>query len=259
MLSDCKSASTQVSVPDGQPVVFFLFAAFDNFASPQIKACSFGIEYSSPLVAPINSGGLQDPAITLPDVEWPLSGSGTALSWLYPLTRQINEIYWFAAYSYSGNWLKVTGHPRLGGEFVDDSHPPVSDWVADVRTGGYYSGEYFGMIGFNREGNNPCNPDEATGACCSRAGQCIVQTRAGCGLFAGYTYLGDDTPCRPNPCEPGIGACCIDGECFLMQWDACIGTGTWVGEGVGCDPSPCGFGSSESTWGVLKTKFDDKR
>ena len=82
-LSDCKNASTQVTVSDGQAVIFFVLAAFDNFASPRIKACSFGISYSSPMVAPIADGPLGGDTFTVPDNGWPMSGSGIGISWIW--------------------------------------------------------------------------------------------------------------------------------------------------------------------------------
>lgn len=258
-LWDCKDAGTQVSVEDGSLVIFYLLAAFDNFASPEIKAMNFGISYSSPLVAPVAYGPCGGDTFEVSDDNWPASGTGTAMSWTYyPLTRQINEVYWFASYAYSGQWFKVTTGARDGAGIRDNADQPEVDYVANTTETNYYNAEYFGMIGFGRRGNNPCNPDEGTGACCSRVGACIIQTRSGCAARAGYTYTEDDQACNPNPCQPGSGACCIDGECRVMLWDECIQAGTWIAEGVGCDPSPCTFGTSDSSWGVVKTRFIDR-
>jgi len=38
------------------------------------------------------------------------------------------------------------------------------------------------------------------GACCFPSGDCLMGTQAGCDR-AGGSYLGDDVPCDPNPCE----------------------------------------------------------
>jgi hypothetical protein len=258
-LNDCKDAVTKVSAADGTPVVFYLLIAFDGIGSPHVKACGFGISFSSPLVAPIASGPCNGDPFAVYDDAWPANGSGVGLSWDYPLTRDVNEIFWFASYSYANQWFKVTAPPRQGAEINNGDMPPEIDYVGDVNQGHYYSSEYFGMIGFGKKGNSPCNPDESTGACCSSVGDCIIQTRVGCAAYSGYTYMGDDAPCNPNPCEPGSGACCVDGDCEIKLWDDCIAHGVWIGMNIGCDPSPCGFGESYVNWGVVKTKLGDRR
>lgn len=251
---DCESALTQVTVDeqDTRLAVFFLLAAFDDFASPNLKALTFGIDYdlaSTPLAAQAPCGW-PGSIFELYTDSWPLPGSGTAISYTEAVTSRLVEIYWFAAYVYSwssGSRFKVTDHPqRELDDMVDTSVPPKVNQFED-----------YGRLGFGTEGYNPCATEgEAIGACCSRIGDCIIQTQTGCGLFAGYTFMGGGTTCNPNPCEPGLGACCFRTDCRLLQWDECReGNGVFMGEGVSCEPTPCAFGQVESSWGGVKTIY----
>ncbi len=256
-LYGCEDALSQVTV-DAQNTrlaVFFVLAAFDDFASPSLKGISFGIDYdlsSTPLAAHAPCGW-PGSIFELPSDTWPGPGSGTAISYYPdPLTSRLVEIYWFAAYVYpwSANaTFRVTDHPdRKNEDMIDDQVPPRPNDFED-----------YGKLGFGREGYNPCATEgDAIGACCNRIGECIIQTETGCGLFAGYTFLGPGTSCNPNPCEPGLGACCFRTECRLLQWDDCLeGRGVFMGEGVSCEPTPCAFGQVESTWGGVKTIYRD--
>lgn len=255
-LYNCEDAITQVP-GDGQGVIFFVMLAFDDFASPRVKAMSFGIECSSPLVEPVAWKACGWDPFVVEGIGWPRSGTGVAVTWTDPLTRQINEVFWLASYAYTGNTIKVTSHPlnTIGDHIVDDSFPPEPDYVGGPYAR-YYDANYYGMIGFGREGNNPCAAFETPGACCSRSGQCILQTRGGCAGFAGYVYHGDGTLCSPNPCTPGMGACCIRGECFLLDWGECLDSrGSFSGEGVGCQPNPCGFGEIDASWSKVKNRY----
>ena len=59
-------------------------------------------------------------------------------------------------------------------------------------------------------------PPAATGACCMGDGSCFTMTAGDCAL-AGGTYHGDGVPCDPTPCPPPMGACCLtDGTCADM-------------------------------------------
>ncbi len=243
-LYDAKDAVIQVP-GDEQGVVYFILAAFDDFASPRLKGIEFGIELSSSRVEPVRWGPSGEISLEVPDNNWPSSGSGTGIAWSEPLTRRINEIYWFCGYAYPGQTVKLVEHPRHTGIMVDDSVPNEEDEIAG-----------YGMLGFGVKGFNPMSDEEATGACCSSSGQCTLQTESGCALYPGRTYLGDNTFCSPNPCEPGSGACCILTDCRLLKWDECIdASGLFMGEGVSCLPTPCDFTRVETTWGSLKTLY----
>jgi hypothetical protein len=246
-LYDAKDAVTQVS-GDGQGVVYFVLAAFDDFAMPRVKGLSFGIELSSPSIEPVIYGHSgSDAEITEIHTDtWPSSGSGTGITWTDPLTRRVNEIYWFGGYAYAGQTVKLVPHPSFTPTvFVDDSNPREED---EIR--GY------GMLGFGVKGYNPLSGEVATGACCSGSGRCILQTETGCQTHPGYNFLGDNTFCSPNPCTPGVGACCIRAECRMLQWDECLDVrGLFQGEGLGCEPTPCDFTRVETTWGTLKSTY----
>jgi hypothetical protein len=243
-LHDAKSAVTQVP-GDAQGVVYFVLAAFDDFAMPKLLTISFGIELSSQTVKPIRWGPTGKINLELPLASWPSSGSGTSIDWNAPFDRRINEIYWFCGYAYPGQTVKLAKHPLKGGEMVDDSFPSELDEIAG-----------YGMLGFGVKGFNPLGGEMATGACCSGSGRCILQTETGCQAWSGYNYSGDNTICSPNPCTPGAGACCIRAECRLLQWDECLDArGLFMGEGVGCNPTPCDFTRVETTWGALKSTF----
>jgi hypothetical protein len=248
-LRDAKNAITQVA-GDGNPIVYFVIAAFDDFASPAIKGLSFGIDMSSPAVEPVAWGVCgafsSDDYFEISDDGWPRANTGTSVSWISgPRRQRLSEIYWLARYAYAGQTVKLIPHPHQTHIFVDDQVPPERDDIED-----------YGMVGFGVKGYNPMGLDDATGGCCGTSGQCIVQTKAGCGLYAGYIFQGDNTSCSPNPCTPGVGACCIRVECRITQWDECLEAGGLpMGEGVGCDPTPCDFSRVETTWGALKSTY----
>eukprot|EP01130_Rhizamoeba_saxonica_P001383 TRINITY_DN11243_c0_g1_i1.p1 TRINITY_DN11243_c0_g1~~TRINITY_DN11243_c0_g1_i1.p1 ORF type:complete len:615 (-),score=119.29 TRINITY_DN11243_c0_g1_i1:37-1881(-) len=65
-------------------------------------------------------------------------------------------------------------------------------------------------------------PDTPIGACLWQANaSCLVTDTSKCNLVGG-TYLGEGSDC---PIEYGIpGACCVQGECFNMPENRCIGT-----------------------------------
>jgi hypothetical protein len=251
-LRDCKEAVTRVP-GDGEGVILFALAAWD-FGSPTLKAMTFGIKYSSYQVKPVTFGPCISPfdlgngALEIKDGNWPESGSGTMLVWAEPLTDQICEVYWFACYAYDGNTFQVTPYPdpKIGGRFADSSIPAEQDDI-----------EGYGMIGFGKNGINPCGGDESntTGGCCFPDGQCRIRTRSTCeNSGIGYTYLGDYSLCNPNPCAPGVGACCFGFQCRLMLWDECLQQRGTFYQSVGCDPLPC-RSTQDASWGELKTIY----
>jgi hypothetical protein len=190
-LYDAKDAVTQVP-GDGQGVVYFVLAAFDDFAMPRLKGISFGIELSSPTVEPIRWGTSAEVNLIIPTKFWPSSGSGISIDWEAPFVRRVNEIFWFCGYAYAGQTVKLVKHPVDGGRMADDSFPREITEIAG-----------YGMLGFGVKGFNPLVNEVATGACCSEFGRCILQTAAGCQPSSGYHYLGDNTNCSPNSCTSG--------------------------------------------------------
>jgi len=176
---------------------------------------------------------------------WPASGGRVAMTWKDDevLTRRINEIYWFCGYAYAGQTVKLVKTPNY--PMADDAFPSETDEIAGC-----------GMLGFGVKGFNPVGGEVATGACCSGSGRCFLRTETGCQAWSGYNYAGDNTICSPNPCTPGVGACCIRAECRMLQWDECLDAhGLFQSEGVGCTPTPCDFTRVETTWGALKSTY----
>ena len=51
-----------------------------------------------------------------------------------------------------------------------------------------------------------------------------------------------------------VGACCFDHECVLMTGEKCeLAGGIYIGDGSPCDPNPCGPTATEpATWGSVK-------
>ncbi len=244
-LYDCENAITRVDGVEGEieEIVYFVIAAFDSFTWPRVRATSFGIRHTSPLVEPFAWGTNAMGYVEYPG--WPASETGIAVIWREAQTSQMLEVCWFASYAYPGNVTEIIEHPSQGWPVVgDDSLPMVTDRV-----------EWLGKLGFGRDGHNPCGGHTVTGACCTPQGRCIVQTRSTCEAF-GYVYHGDNTACWPNPCVPGEGACCLGLDCRLLKWDECLDAGgVFMGEGISCIPSPCEFSQIETSWSRLKTIY----
>jgi hypothetical protein len=105
-----------------------------------------------------------------------------------------------------------------------------------------------------------CDPNPCVGACCDDTGTCIVTSQFLClvGSF-GRVYLGDETTCDPNPCEPHIGACCYgEGQCAVAtRWECEVDCGCeYQGDGTVCDPNPCeATPIDRRTWGIVKKTY----
>ena len=86
-------------------------------------------------------------------------------------------------------------------------------------------------------------PPPPVGACCHGA-DCTIDTQMSCETGGG-TYMGDDSPCTPNPCT---GACCFDFDVVCIDdfaRDECLAQGGRYTAGTLCaniDP-PCGTGA----------------
>jgi hypothetical protein len=56
-------------------------------------------------------------------------------------------------------------------------------------------------------------------------------------------YQGDNTTCSPNPCPPppGVGACCVNGDCIVVSASECAAQGgEYQGDGTMCTPDLLG-------------------
>ncbi len=81
---------------------------------------------------------------------------------------------------------------------------------------------------------------EVTGTCCSSEGTCgfNTNTQSQC-ENAGGTFLGEGVVCDPNPCpQPATGACCISDGTCAITSVAAC-TGLYSGDDTVCDPDPC--------------------
>lgn len=79
------------------------------------------------------------------------------------------------------------------------------------------------------------------GACClADQCQCQLLDQRTCEA-AGGAYLGDGTPCDPDPCSFPLGACCFpDGHCTVLCLADCMAQGgTFMQYGLPCEPNPC--------------------
>ena len=128
--------------------VWFAFTSFDPATLPRLKAISCGVWYDSTALLLVAYGPCAD--FDTKDDRWPRPGTGTAVSWTETRTGALNEIYWFAGYTYTGSPTDttsfcITPHPRQGGAFVDDAVPPNLDQVAA-----------YGRLGFGHSGTIIC-------------------------------------------------------------------------------------------------------
>ncbi|MBK8233548.1 MAG: hypothetical protein IPK72_23965 [Candidatus Eisenbacteria bacterium] len=89
--------------------------------------------------------------------------------------------------------------------------------------------------------------------------------------------LHDGSPCLPdgNACGvligalgrgcgalPAVGACCLaNAACIVVLEQECVDySGSYQGDGTGCDPNPCVPVAIESTsWGRLKARYAERR
>lgn len=136
------------------PMIWKVYAAFprpDNpDETPRLKAMTFGIHYPTPGPHILAHGACHD-ALVSPGPGWPGSDTGTALNFPDPQTDLLVECYWFAGYDYlSGpppQLFCLRGDPVLGGQFADDSIPPLLDPI-----------DGYGCMGFNQDGSLDCPP-----------------------------------------------------------------------------------------------------
>jgi hypothetical protein len=257
-LTDCYAAVT--TSPGGTYVeapIWFVIAAFPDWAAPRLKAMTFGIHYDpshltliayGPCIGDQNNGALE-----MPGSGWPGSDTGTAIVWQYTQTSMLVEGYWFTGYDYYGNdptTFSVIPHPDpvLGGMFADDSIPSNLDPIMCYST-----------LGFNTPGELCCPPPGGYGACCFPTGECRLLLQPDCEQQGG-SYLGDSTLCEPNPC-PQPSACCLPtGECLVLTPAECEEHGgTYMGDGIPCEEDTClpppPNPVKTTTWGRIKAQY----
>lgn len=161
------AANPTSTMPADVPHVWYVMAAFADNACPRIKSLGFQIEYDATKVQIVGQGvAVPDDAVAVklpvPSTEdgaaFPANRSGMAVSFSNPRTSQLQEVWWFAGYSYADAVdatfaLKVL--PGGGNDsFVDDTVPAVLDPITA-----------FGVLGLGgTSGENPqaINPVETT-------------------------------------------------------------------------------------------------
>ena len=238
-----QSCADAIARTDGtETVVIGVLGAFPSVANPRVLGVTFGWTYDGDVTI-AETAACGD--FELATAGWPSSGEGTAVTWGTAQTGTLLDVYWVAAYNYYGTATSINlgGHPTQGSDFADDSIPSILDPVAA-----------HGSFGFNADGNVPCPPDVAPGACCFADGSCIVVLREQCQ----GEFLGDGTVCDPNPCDqPALGACCVGEVCSIRTADECTAAGgQYQGDDSGCDPDPCGpIPTFQSSWGAVKNIY----
>ncbi len=82
-----------------------------------------------------------------------------------------------------------------------------------------------------------------TGACCFEQ-SCNTADAFSC-ISNGRIFAGAGTSCLDDPCEAGVGACCLaGGTCMDLSPEECAaGGGTWLGAGTNCGTGPCTLGA----------------
>ena len=199
-----EAANPTSTMLDDVPHVWYIMAAFPPAAfplgsCPRLKTMGFRLRYDPTKVAVV-ANGADDYEISLQlplpsDVDqsgFPSNRSGMALSFWDARTSRLQEIWWFAGYSYSGAQEATFAVEVLEGEgngsFVDDSFPSHLDEIAG-----------FGVLGLG--GATGYNPAWwATGACCHPDETCTLTVQTACP--AGGAWQGANTFCAPNPCTP---------------------------------------------------------
>ena len=66
---------------------------------------------------------------------------------------------------------------------------------------------------------DPCGP----GACCFET-NCLIAEAFPC-ITAGREFAGAGVTCLEDPCEAGIGACCLNGTCTDSSPEECSASG----------------------------------
>lgn len=148
-LTACEDAVTSVPADPNETTLFFVIASFPGWATPSVKAATFGVSYTPSdlvLVAHGMCGNFE-----LPSEGWPAPGTGTALTWEQASHASLVEVYWFAGYAASSipTVFELTDHPNQEASFADDSAVPQVDPVAEL-----------GQLGFGMPGLQP-NCDRA--------------------------------------------------------------------------------------------------
>ena len=228
--STCEELVTRSDKYDPLPTVLWFLWAFHPDADPEVTGLRLGVRTSLPpeyfeTWYVCGAGALEVPTSAPDYPDWPLNGSGDAITWPRPSYGHVQPFYSFVLYgSAPGDYFGTTVDPRVGfASFSDNSNPPVEDHCTR-----------FGAVAWGESGFNECpEPPIHPGACCFEDGRCQLMVRDEC-TAAGGEFQGEDTVCQPNPC-PQVEACCFeDGHCEDLLSGICMERGG-VPEGAGTD------------------------
>jgi hypothetical protein len=227
----CVDANSMATHDTGQ--VIWVLAYWCPDFNPGVTVVYFGIQYDDTTLDPGEAYRLCGPAgsLEVPDPDWPYAGRGNAVAFGSPVYSTIFPFYVFKINggtdgSYFGTSINPTGGYAA---FVDDSNPPLIDECY-----------LFGTVRWNVHGQNDCpGCGPSPGACCFGDCHCEMLHEPEC-MAAGATYLGDGTPCDPNPCSCPRACCYPDGVCVLLPEHECLESGgDFQGMIAVCDPNPC--------------------
>jgi hypothetical protein len=193
-----EAANPTSTMPPEVPHVWYIMAAFPPESCPRLKGLAFRIGYD-PTKVTVIANGVADSQVSyaLPfpsDVDYsafPSNRSGMMMAYHEARTSLLQEIWWFAGYSYDGATNATFAVEEMEGEgndrFVDDSFPRDTDGIAG-----------FGILGLGEAtGSNP-TWESALGACCGPNSACSLTLQAACPAPGFWQGIG--TICSPNPC-----------------------------------------------------------
>jgi hypothetical protein len=131
-------------------------------------------------------------------------------------------------------FMNNTANSNGGGMYNNSSSPTLTYTAVCGNTPNQIIGEWT-----DNGGNTVAYTCSDDGACCVGT-SCSIETATNCSA-AGGTYLGDDSSCADNPCDPDDGACCVGTSCSIETATNCsTAGGTHLGDGSSCAYNPCG-------------------
>ena len=170
-------------------------------------------------------------------------------------TAEIGDATWQYTFYNTSSWTSMGGDftgtasasiiVNGAGQFVTWGSTPAM--VADAQAWLDTPGSNFGWVLIGNEASkrtarrfdsrtNPTianrpslsvtfTPPAGVGACCFGDGSCQVVSMGDCSNQGG-SYQGDGVPCDPSPCpQPDVACCFGDGSCMDMTADDCTGSG----------------------------------
>jgi hypothetical protein len=245
---DCEALGTRTDKDEYTSALIWFIAAFPEGSSPGVAVAYFGNDHNLPEYYH-NRWGFCDNgmagSLEVPDTGWPdlPATAGNSVAWGSPILGDLFfPVYYFDVWGYADVYYcsaknpngVIDGVPTPWAGYVDDSNPPVTDYIAD---------DNFGCVRWYAEGYNGCpTAGPPTGACCLVTGQCVITAGVdSClALADAFEYKGDGTQCEPNPCDQPGGCCFDDGHCEVLLEVLCYDAGgtLWL-EGDDCVPNNC--------------------